>query len=325
MNKNKYIPLLLLLAAGAGFSAEETAPVTVTVKSFEALRVYPEHSAPATVISLNHSQLSARISAGINRIEVQVGDKVDKGDTLLRLDCGDGRLAEQSAGARLQLAEKELRRAKSLRRSNSIAEQGFNQAQTELTQARVGMDQARLQVKRCTVTAPFTGIISARQASEGELAVPGTPLLRLLDTRRLEVSAQAPVDQAAGIASAKKLWFRDDFAQYPLELRVVTPVINTSARNQEVRLTFHGKNALPGSAGRLLWQSARPHLPPDLLVQRDGQTGVLIFKQDTVSFVALAGAQIGHPAPAELPADAQVIVDGRFGLVDGDAVTVISN
>ena len=63
-------------------------------------------------------------------------------------------------------------------RSNSIS------AKQNHTQAQVAWKQANLQVRRCTVLAPFTGVITKRLASEGELATPGTPLLQLLDTQR---------------------------------------------------------------------------------------------------------------------------------------------
>jgi RND family efflux transporter MFP subunit len=326
MNKNVYLAILLTLCTGLASGEEKKASVPVTVKPLESLQIDPLHSAPATVISLNHSQLSAQISARIEQIVVQVGQQVKQGDKLVQLDCSDSKLAEQDAKARQTLARKELKRAKSLRRSNSLPETDFNKAETELIQANVVIKQTRLQVQRCEITAPFNGVVTDRQASEGELATAGTPILRLLDTQRLEVSAQVPAKQSANMASATTLHFRNDAAQYPLTLRTVTPRINTKARNQEVRLSFTDSKALPGSAGRLQWQSEQAHLPADMLVQRDGQTGVFILQENTAHFVAIDTAHIGYPAPAEsLPGNAQIIVDGRLGLADGDAVSVINN
>ena len=326
MSKNVTLIISLLLYAGLACGDEEKASVPVTIKPFESLQIDPLYSAPATVISLNHSQISAQISARIEKFLVQVGEQVKQGDALIQLDCSDSKLAEQDAIARQTLARKELKRAKSLRRSNSIPETDFNAAETELTQARVSVEQTRLKIERCEVTAPFTGVVTNRQASEGELATPGTPLLQLLDTQRLEVSAQVPAKHASNIASAKTLQFRNNTLQYPLKLRAVTPRINTKARNQEVRLVFADSKALPGSAGRLQWQLGQAHLPADMLVQREGQTGVFILQEGTAHFVAIDAAHVGYPALAEsLPADAQLIAEGRLGLSDGDAVSVIDN
>jgi RND family efflux transporter MFP subunit len=320
----KLILTLLLLFAELVYAEEENPPVPITVKPLSSLQIDPVYSAPATVISLNHSQLSAQISARIESIDVLVGERVQPGDTLVQLDCSDGVLAEQNAKARQKLAYKELKRAKSLRRSNSIPEQEFNRAETELTQALIAIEQASLKVQRCKITAPFAGVVTHRQASEGELAIPGTALLRLLDNQRLEISAQAPVEQTNTIATAKTLTFKTGIKQYPLKLRAISPHINSKARNQEVRLVFTDKKVLPGAAGRLLWKTGVPHIPADILVQRDKQTGVFILQKDSAHFVALAEAQMGHPAPAgSLPNDAQIIIDGRFGLTENDSVSVI--
>jgi RND family efflux transporter MFP subunit len=321
----KLILTLLLLFAGLVYAGEENAPVPITVKPLSSLQIDPVYSAPATVISLNHSQLSAQISARIESIDVLVGERIQPGDTLVQLDCSDSELAKQNALARQKLARKELKRAKSLRRSNSIPEQDFNKVETELTQAFIAIEQARLKVQRCNITAPFAGIVTRRQASEGELAIPGTALLRLLDNQRLEVSAQAPVEQTGTIATAKTLTFKTGAKQYSLKLRAISPHINSHARNQEVRLVFTEQKALPGAAGRLLWQTGVPHIPVDILVQRNQQTGVFIFQKDSAHFVALADAKMGHPAPAEfLPNDTPIIIDGRFGLTEGDSVSVIN-
>ena len=326
MDKNKYLIVSFLLYAGLASGQEEKASVPITTKPLESLQINPLYSAPATIISLNHSQLSAQISARIEQFLVQVGEQVKQGDVLVQLDCSDSALAEQNAKARQTLARKEMKRAKSLRRSNNIPEKDFNKAETELAQARVAIEQARLKIDRCKVTAPFDGVVTSRQAFDGELAAPGTPLLRLLDTQRLKVSAQVPTKLTSNLTSATTLLFRNGTSQYPLKLRTVTPRVNTKAGNQEVRLNFTESKGLPGSAGRLQWQSGQAHLPADMLVQRDGHTGVFILRNDTAHFIAIDAAHIGYPAPAEsLPGDTQIIVDGRLGLADGDAVSVIDN
>ena len=326
MYKINYLAISLTLCAGLAYGQEQKTSVPVTIEPLESLQIDPTYSAPATVISLNHSQLSAQISARVQKVLVQVGEQVTQGDTLVQLDCFESMLAELSAKARETLAEKELKRAKSLRRSNSIAEQDFNKAETELAQARVAIELTHLKIERCKINAPFSGVVTSRQAFEGEVATPGTPLLKLLDTQRLEVSAQVAMKQVSSIASASTLQFKTGAVLYPLKLRAVTPRINTKARNQEVRLSFTESQALPGSAGRLQWQSGRAHLPADMLVQRDGHTGVFILQEDTAHFIAINEAHIGYPTPTEsLPKGAQIIIEGRLGLTDGDTVSVIDN
>ncbi len=318
MNRIMQTAALLL----ACLSSTASAATRVTVAPLKDFLVFPEQSAPARVISLNDARISALISAQIEEITVKAGDAVAKGDTLARLDCRDARLALQAATARLSLAKKNAKRARALQQSSSIAEQTYNQTITEEIQARVNEKQTALQVQRCRITAPFNGVIVRRLAAVGELAAPGTPLLNMLDTDAVEVSAQIPNQDIATVSAAKNLLFRFDDKHFPVTMREALPQLNPGSQNREIRLIFNNDKALPGSSGRLQWRLTTPHIPPDLLSQRDGQTGIFIARDHKAVFHPLQNALIGHPAATTLPADTMIIVNGRFGLKHGDPIEI---
>ncbi len=301
-------------------AAEEQQPIPVSVRPLAELLVYPGQSAPATVISLNNSRISAQIAAEIQTIPVQVGEKVQANQVLVELDCTDSRLALQNSRAALALAEKELSRARSLVKNKNVSAQQLQLRKTEYSQAQVAWKQARRQVEHCKVTAPFDGVITERLASEGELAAPGTPLLQILDTRRVEVSARIPADMAKNLEKASTLHLRADDQRWPLTLRTILPQIHSRTHTREARLAFVDTATLPGTAGRLVWRTGQPHLPADVLVQRDGKTGVFLLDGNKARFHVLKNAQIGHPAAADLPDDSIIIIDGRHALKDGDQV-----
>ena len=312
-----------ITALAIAFCATAASAATrVTVEPLGHFLVFPEDSAPARAVSLNDAKIGAQISAQIRSIPVRVGDRVEKGDTLVQLDCRDARLAHESAVAQLALAEKNARRARSLKKSSSIAEQNYNQALTNEAQARVREKQTALQVQRCQVTAPFSGIVTARLAAEGELAAPGAPLLSVIDTEAVEASASVPEKKLTAVSTLQHLTFRFDGRDYPVELRAIAPRIDPASASREVRLNFTETRPLPGSSGRLRWRTETPHLTPSLLSQRDGGIGIFIARDGKAVFHPLPRAVIGHPAPIDLPADTPVIVDGRFGLRDGDAIEV---
>lgn len=314
--------LVLLCLIAMPLIAEEQTVIPVSSKPLSELLIYPEHSAPATVISLNDSLISARISAEIKTIHVQVGDKVQAGQTLVQLDCEDSELGLLNSKAALSLAEKELSRARSLAKTKNLSPQELNRRKTEHTQAQVVWKQANLQVKRCRVPAPFTGIITKRLASEGELANPGAPLLQLLDTQHLEVTVQISATDNGKLESAQNFRLTANGESWPLKFRTLLPLVNTSARTQEARFIFTDGNALPGTAGRLRWQSAQPHIPADYLVQRDGKIGLFIGDGGKAKFQAVSNAKIGHPAAIDLPANTTIITDGRFALKNNDPIKI---
>jgi RND family efflux transporter MFP subunit len=254
----------------------------------------------------------------------------------VRLDCRDHRLALKRAAAALAaararstLAEKQLTRARRLHRDKNVSEELVNQREAERTAAvadvdaaAAGRDQAALEVERCSLRAPFDGVVTARLGQVGQRAAPGTPLIQLLDRTHLEVSAQIPVDNVADLHEARKVWLDAGGQRYPLKLRTVAPAIDAQARSREARFTFAGAAALPGAAGRVVWQSPLPHLPPNLVVRRGQALGVFVARDGRARFVPLPGAQEGQPAPAELPADTRLITDGRYSLSDGAPIRV---
>jgi RND family efflux transporter MFP subunit len=302
----------------------------------EELVIYPKRSAPATAISLNDSEISAELTARIVSIPVRVGETVNQGQLLVRLNCEDYELMltqsealVDSALAQVTLAKKQLRRVQSLIDKNNISREDLNLRQTELESARAELvsrraerDRNALNVSRCAIRSPFDGIVLERIASVGERADAGTALVRLLDASHLELSAQVPVQHIDTLVSSVDIWFQPRDERHPLALRVITPFVNTLSRNREVRLTFIDKPALPGTAGRLVWQDAEPHLPASLLLMRNGALGTFIANDRRAHFVPLATALEGQPARISLPMGSRIIVEGRYGLHDGDSIAV---
>lgn len=294
--------------------------VRVTSAPLSELTFFPAYSAPAKVISLNDSQISAQLQARILSMPVRVGETVKKDQLLAQLECRDAEFTQAAAQSRLKLARKELARLQKLKRASAVTEQNLNRAETDLQQADISYGQARLQVSRCEVRAPFNGVVTARQGAEGELANPGTPLLSLTDTDNIEVVAEIPPAETPTLSAAKRPVFSWNSRQHPVALRALSPVLNPANRSREIRLLFSGLKAPSGSAGRIRWHSGDAYLPTDMLLQRDGQTGVFVIKGDKAHFVVLPDAQPGKPASVNLAPDTRIILDGRFGLKDGDLI-----
>jgi multidrug efflux pump subunit AcrA (membrane-fusion protein) len=79
-------------------------------------------------------------------------------------------------------------------RASAIREYPSRMAALEarLARARARRDRAALDLSRTRVTAPFSGRVTEVFVSPGDRVQPGTPLLSLYDTSKLEVRAQLP-------------------------------------------------------------------------------------------------------------------------------------
>ena len=157
------------------------------------------------------------------------------------------------------MARIQLERARKLQKTRSASVELLNQRQAELEQLRAQIDeqdaenaQALADLKRCTISAPFKALVVERLADEGELATPGSPLLRVQDLDHLELSAKVQVQDVPLLRSAQSLQFIALGADYPVTVRVVVQRIDRRTRSQEVRLTFLAAPPLVGATGILL-------------------------------------------------------------------------
>ena len=308
--------------------------VAVKTARVKDLAVYLWKSAPATVVSLNDTSVAAQIKARIDEISVKVGEVVEAGSVLVRLDCTDYRTAEQQVeaeigalDARIRLAERRLERTRKLEQQRTASEELLDQREAELAvlhaQRRGAMSQlenAQTNISRCTIRNPYRAVVTARLAAVGEFADMGTRLVEIMDIEQLEISAQVPALDVETVELAEEIYFEDTASRYAVTLRTVTPAVNTQTRNREVRLLFSKEAALPGAAGKLTWRDSQPHVSAKLLVRRGDDFGIFINNTGKARFHVIPGAQQGRTTPVDLPLDTVVITEGHYRLEDGQPV-----
>lgn len=289
------------------------------------IAVYPERAAQAQVVSLNESKVAAQLAARIVSLPVEPGQSIPKGALLARLDCTDYDLARERAQAALQASEARARLATlQHQRGVKLASENFlskdaldtrvaelDAARAEVAVAAVALKTARADQAKCAVRAPFPALVLERLAQQGETAAPGTPLVRLLDTSRIEVRAEVQEADAAGLRAAREIRFVAPEGAYQVRLVRLSPAVSRSTRLGEARLRFPDRRAAPGASGQVRWASPAPHLPATLVVRRAGRLGVFVVEANRPRFHVLPEAQEGRPAQATgLTPSSQVVVDG---------------
>jgi RND family efflux transporter MFP subunit len=332
----KQISRLFLLALLVSNHSLANEKITVNMATIADVAIYPERSAPATVVSLNESTISARIAAQVESIPVRVGDIVEAGSTLAKLDCSDYKLASRESrsriealNAQIELAKRRLDRTKKLTLKKSVSEELLDERESDLSVlsadirgAKADLEMASINESRCTVTSPFRALIMERSSAVGQFASIGTALVKIMDIENLELSAQAFTQDTDQISNSNDLVFEHAGKRYPVELRSVLPTINTETRNREVRLLFSEETALPGAAGKLLWRDTRAHIPGEFLVRRNGELGVFSIKDNVAHFISIPAAQAGRASPTTLPIETPLVIEGHFSLKEADSVSV---
>ncbi len=333
MNLKVTLMTSTLLITGSVFAEDKIEVNTATIAD---VAIYPERSAPATVISLNESTISARIAAQVDELPVRVGDIVESGSVLAKLDCADYKLASRESRskiealkAQIELAKRRLERTKKLTLKQSISEEILDERESDLAVlnadirgAKADLEMANINESRCTVKSPFRALIVERTSAVGQFTNVGTALVKIMDIEQLELSAQAFSQDTPQITNSNELIFEHAGNSYQVELRTIIPAINTETRNREVRLLFISEPALPGAAGKLLWKDTRAHIPGEFLVRRNGKLGVFSIKDDVAHFISIPSAQAGRASPTTLPVDTPLVIEGHFSLKEADDVSV---
>lgn len=325
----------LLLSPWHPAWADTPAPVSTQPVSELLIQMYPE--AQGTCLSLNDASLSAEVAGAIRTVSVQTGDRVNAGDLLVELDGWEyqaqleqSKAALEEVAARREQAQRQQERTQELHKQGQATAEQLEQRSTELKalefqMARFKAEQkmAQQRLERCRVRAPFAGVVTERQAQVGAWASPGEPLLRLVDTHNVELSAQVDAAEAVHITKGRDWFFTDASGRYPITLRTLLPVQDTKSRTREARFTFAKEKPSPGAPGRLSWKSAISYLPPHLMIHRKGELGIFLAQEGVAHFLPLPGAMEGRPAPMAGRIEGDVIVTGREVIQDGEPVRVV--
>lgn len=286
-------PLLLMVAAIAAAQSVETA--RVVSKTVEQKVRLPGEFLPFEAVDLH-----ARVLSYVDKVLVDRGSLVEKGQVLVRLNApeltaqlAEQRSKEQTAISQRAEAEARLAAAQStFDRLKSASQTPGAVAGNELIQAEKTVDAARAAVtaaadavraahsavqasedlqKYLTVTAPFSGVITERMIHPGALVGPGGPqdsaLLHLEMISHLRLVVAVPEAAVAGIIRGAHVAFT--VPAYPGEmfhgtLARVSHSVDQKTRTMSVELDVQnpGDRLAPGMFPDVNWpvHRARPSL-----------------------------------------------------------------
>jgi len=342
--------LILVLRGG---STRMHAPVAaaaapaVTTKTLETMQVARGVVANGTVYAWQEIVVGPEVGGyRVAAVNVEVGDRVRKGQELVQLsedllasDVTSKRANLEQAQASLENAESAYRRATSLSGSGVLSQSDVDKLRAEqlAAKARVEVSKAELQasdlrLRHTRVTAPDDGIISARSVNVGQVAQVGTEMLRLLRKGRVEWRAEIPEARIREIRVGQSVKLTTaDGAQLDGKVRAIAPTIESTTRAGLVYVDIPSTGAArPGMFARgeiLLGQSAASMAPLSSVVTQDGYTYVFVVNEQQLVVRRRVETGAIHEKQIEIVGGVEPgerIVDKGAGfLKDGDRVRVV--
>ncbi|MGR3315975.1 MAG: efflux RND transporter periplasmic adaptor subunit [Roseovarius indicus] len=120
------------------------------------------------------------------------GDRVAKGEVLVRLDETIQRADLTEAAARSTEQEQALSRARQLRETNAISQATLEDTIARLAEAGAQLDRARRRLDDRTIKAPFAGVVGLTEIDPGARVSEGDIITRLDDLSEVIVEFALP-------------------------------------------------------------------------------------------------------------------------------------
>ena len=353
MNRRSIALLALVLCGGCSHeSAEEVDSETIVPVTTEAATT-GDIRASITVTGLISAApgadqiVIAPQPSRIAEIPKAEGDRVSAGDLLVRFEIPSltsdvaTRHAEVTrAQARLENARAAQTRAHDLFDRGVAARKEVEDADRELADAQAGVAEARATLGaaetsagQATVRARFSGVVAKRYHNEGEMvdATAGDPVIRIVDPKRLEVTAAVPISDVPRIIIGAPGHMKNPAGEGDIELKVVSrpAAVDQGMATVPIRMSFAAADIAPVGTPVQITIEAESHknvllVPSAAVIREADDTAVFVVNGDKAErrVVTLGLSDAAHAEIKDgIKAGERVIVTGQAGLPDGAKIT----
>lgn len=262
------LSLALSLPLSLGAADEHPAPVLTTIA--ETVEGIPGVlSLTGTVTPKRRSKLSSRASGLVMEMRVDAGAMVKKGEVLMSLDTRLSEITLELIRTEITRGEIELEEAKRQEAEiqNLVSSGGISKSEAETRKSATRISASKLEqlmvreqeqvemIARHQLIAPFSGVISQKNAEEGEWVTTGTPVVELVEVEQPRFDLQVPQEFLPQISGVENITVvLDAYPDRPIEaeIQVLVPVKDRVSRTFLARLHLKDgeKLAAPGMSGQ---------------------------------------------------------------------------
>jgi RND family efflux transporter MFP subunit len=281
---------------------------------------------PASLRGYTETPIYAKIAGYLRTIKVDKGDRVKKGQVLAVLDSPE--LDHQVANARAAYDLDVItdQRNQALAREGVFPQQTADDSHNTMLAAKATLQQYRAMEEYKIITAPFSGVVTARYFDPGAL-IPqttassgNTPILTVATLAPVRVYSDVPQDLAPFIRDGDPAEitvgeypgriFRGKVTRHP---EALTPATRTML--VEVDLPNRDQALFPGMYAKVVFHVVAPvkatMVPDDALVFRDGKPYVPVVRENILKLI-----------PVKLGFDDGVNVEVTGEISDQDTVAL---
>lgn len=313
---------------------EDEAAVPVEVVALGTGPIESVLRATATLEAETRVLVLAEASRRIVELLVEEGDRVQRGQLLVRLQDAEQSSALAKAQTLFDQAEREWERQKSLQEKGLTTEKAYNDALADLEQRKIEVSDAERELGYTRVRATISGTITQRFARQGDQVNPGQELFEIIDFDSIVARIYVPEQELGKMkpGQAARI-FAPAVRAEPFEARVdrIAPVIDARSGTVKVTVDIGGQpGLLPGLYVDVVLVTAREDdallVPKRALLYENARTFVFRIEDGRAERVELRPtmADVDWVRPVDgFAVGDSVVVAGQASLKDGALVEVV--
>ncbi len=284
-----------------------------------------------TVRAKDTAEIAPTVMGKIIDLRCALGTQVKAGDVIARLSLQELNARLDQARENLAQAELELARVTRLHASGALPGAEYDAVVSRHRLAQAARAEAATMAGYAVVRAPFAGVVVAKPANAGDMAMPGRALCVIEDPSALRFEAAVPEQLARAFGAGTSVQVVLDSVGAPIAATVaeISPNADAASRTVLVKLALPADARLrAGTFGRATVPATeeRTLMVPERALVRRGQLESVFAVTDGTARMRLvrSGRLLDGRVEVRsgLRAGEEVVVEGAEQLVDGQPVTV---
>lgn len=251
MSRKLILLIVIVIAGYVGFKllgGSDKPKATETSEALAVSVVQPTQqtlqsrvSATGTLVPREEIAVLTELSGvRVKQLFVDVGDSVKKGQKLAVLDGESLELQARQLEAEYQKARDEYARIEPIKDSGAVSKLSVTEKRSAMEAAKARMEDAKLSLRRATITAPEAGVIYERRATLGGLVNASEPLFRIAQGNEIEAQLRVPeaeIEQIK-IKQSVTLSITGSSQEWQGSVRLIAPQIDAASRTAQVRVAI---------------------------------------------------------------------------------------
>lgn len=306
---------------------EDTETIAVKVEKASIQEVEQIYEFSSTVDAAVKNYISSAGGTRIEKIHVEVGDRVTKGQKLVTME--NTNLA--TAKVQLMNSKNDVDRMEALYLSGGISKQQLDQIKTQYDVAKRNIDNLESNIH---LVSPISGIVTMRNFDNGDVSAT-QPILQVMQITpvKLKFSMNEKFYNRVKIGmkvSAKVDIFGDD--RFEGRVNLIAPIIDPNTRSFGLEASFTNSNQKlrPGMFARVeinLGKNMSVVIPDRAVIKQNGTNDKYVFieKDGVVDYRKIElGRRLGdtYEIISGIEEGENIVIEGYTKLVSGSKVKV---